>query len=152
MIGWRWVITERILKRMGVKEIRLTPKGSNRRVYCRVGTSDIYEYQHLLGSRRDTFDLPLRPSVIVDAGANVGYSVLRFRLEFPDALIVALEPERANIAQFKKNCSGDKNIILEEKALWSTNAKLRIRSLDVSPNGFQVEEDPRGDLSGCVRK
>ena len=93
---------------MGVKEIRLTPGGSNRRVYCRVGTSDIYEYQHLLGSRRDTFDLPLRPSVIVDAGANVGYSVLRFRIEFPDAFIIAIEPEHANIAQLKKNCSADK--------------------------------------------
>jgi FkbM family methyltransferase len=146
MIGWRWVITERILKRMGVKEIRLTPKGSNRRVYCRVGASDIYEYQHLLGSRRDTFDLPLRPSVIVDAGANVGYSVLRFRIEFPDAFIIAIEPEHANIAQLKKNCSGDKNIVLEEKALWSTNARLRIRSLDANQNAFRVEDDTGGDI------
>jgi FkbM family methyltransferase len=146
MIGWRWVITERILKRIGVREIRLTPKGLNRSITCRVATSDIYEYQHLLGSRRDTFDLPLRPSVIVDAGANVGYSVMRFRLEFPDAFIIALEPEQANIVQFKKNCSGDKNIVLEEKALWSTNARLRIRSLDADQNAFQVEEDPRGDI------
>jgi FkbM family methyltransferase len=84
--------------------------------------------------------------VIIDAGANVGYSVLRFRLEFPDASIIALEPEQTNIAQFKKNCSGDRKIILEEKALWSTNARLRIRSLDASPNGFQVEEDPHGDI------
>ena len=89
----------------------------------------------------------MRPRLIIDAGANVGYSALRFRLEFPDALIIALEPEQANITQFKKNCSGDKNIILEERALWSTNAKLRIRSLAVSPNGFQVEQDPHGDLS-----
>jgi FkbM family methyltransferase len=147
MIGWRWVITERILKRLRIKEIRLKPKGLDRRVSCRVATSDIYEYQHLLGPRRDAIDLPLRAKVIVDAGANVGYSVLRFRLEFPDALIIALEPEPANITQFKKNCGGDKNIILEEKALWSTNAQLRIRSLDAAPNGFQVEEDPDGDLS-----
>lgn len=146
MIGWRWVITERILKRVGIKEIRLKPKGLDRRVSCRVATSDIYEYQHLLGPKRDNIDLPVRPRLIIDAGANVGYSALRFRLEFPDALIIALEPEQANITQFKKNCSGDKNIILEEKALWSTNAKLRIRSLAVSPNGFQVEENPHGDV------
>ena len=84
--------------------------------------------------------------MIVDAGANVGYSVMRFRLEFPDAFIIALEPEQANIAQFKKNCSGDKNIVLEEKALWSTSARLRIRSMDADKNAFQVEEDPRGDV------
>jgi len=150
MIGWRWVITERILKRIGVKEIRLMPKGQKHRVTCRVATSDIYEYQHLLGPRRDTLELPLRPKVIVDAGANVGYSVLRFRFEFPDAFIIALEPEHANVAQLKKNCSGDKNIVLEEKALWNTNARLRICSLDVDQNAFRVEEDPCGDVTALT--
>jgi FkbM family methyltransferase len=147
MIGWRWVIAERILKRLRIREVALRCKGLDRRISCRVATSDIYEYQHLLGPKRDSIDLPASPAVIVDAGANVGYSVLRFRLEFPNALIIALEPEKTNISQFKKNCNGDKNIILEEKALWSTNARLRIRSLDASPNGFQVEEHPDGDLS-----
>jgi FkbM family methyltransferase len=150
MIGWRWVIAERILRQVGLKEIRLKPKGLDRSVFCRVTTSDMYEYQHLLGPKRDTIDLPVHPKVIIDAGANVGYSVLRFRLQFPDAFIIALEPERTNITQFKKNCSGDKNIILEEKALWRSNAQLRIRPRDVSEWGFwgfQVEEDPRGDIS-----
>jgi FkbM family methyltransferase len=145
-LGWNWVIAERILKRIGVKEVKLRVKGLKHRVSCRVATSDIYEYHHLLGPRRDPLDLPLRPKVIVDAGAYVGYSALRFRLEFPDAFIVALEPEANNIAQFKKNCGSERNIVLEEKALWSTNARLRIRSLDASQNGFEVEEDPHGDI------
>jgi FkbM family methyltransferase len=146
MIGWRWVIGDRILKRMGVKEIRLKSKGLNRRVICRVGTTDIQEYQHLLGPKREIINLPRRPTVIVDAGANVGYSSLRFRIEFPDALIIALEPERDNIEQFKKNCRGDEKIILEEKALWRTNARLHIRLPDAAKNAFQVEEDPYGDV------
>jgi FkbM family methyltransferase len=145
-LGWTWVISERILKRIGIKEVKLRAKGLRRRVYCRVVASDIYEYHHLLGPRRDALDLPLCPKVIVDAGANVGYSALRFSLEFPDAFIVALEPEANNIIQFKKNCGSDKNIVLEEQALWSNNARLRIRSLDGSQNGFQVEEDPHGDV------
>lgn len=146
MIGWRWVIADRLLRRLQVKEIKLKPRGLDRRVSCRVATSDIFEYQHLLGPMRDALDLPARASVVVDAGANVGYSVLRFRLEFPDAVIIALEPERANIAQFKKNCGYDKKIILEEMALWSTTARLSIRSLDAASNGFQVEEDPHGAI------
>jgi FkbM family methyltransferase len=147
VIGWRWVITERILKQIGVKEIRLKPKGLDRSVACRIATSDIHEYLHLLGRRRHSLDVPLRPKIVVDAGANVGYSVLRFRLEFPEALIIALEPEQANIEQFKKNCGDDENIILEEKALWSTDARLRIRSFDTRPNSFQLEEDPRGEIA-----
>jgi FkbM family methyltransferase len=147
MIGWHWVIAERILKRIGIKEISLRPKGLNKKVKCRVATSDIFEYHHLLGPRRVDITLYQRPKVIVDAGANVGYSVLRFRLEFPDALVIAIEPERANIVQFKKNCGNDKKIILEEKALWSRNARLRIRTLNTNPNAFQVEEAPDGDIS-----
>jgi FkbM family methyltransferase len=146
MIGWRWVIAERLLKRLGVREIKLKASGLSSRVVCRVATSDIYEYQHLLGSGRDALDLPRRPNVIVDAGANVGYSVLRFRIEYPEAFIIALEPERANIIQFKKNCGGDKEIALEQKALWSNNTRLRVRSLDANQNAFQVEEDPLGNI------
>jgi FkbM family methyltransferase len=141
------VITERILKQIGVREIQLKPKGLRRSVACRIATSDIHEYLHLLGRRRQTLDVPLRPKIVVDAGANVGYSVLRFRLEFPEALIIALEPEQANIEQFRKNCAGDDNVILEEKALWSTATRLRIRSYDTRPNSFQVEEDPHGDIA-----
>ena len=73
-------------------------------------------------------------------------SVLRFQKEFPGAKIIALEPERRNILQFKKNCAPYPNITLEEKALWATNTRLRIRSLDVRLNEFQVQEDATGDV------
>ena len=92
------------------------------------------------------FDLPFRPDFIVDAGANAGFSTLRFQKEFPGTKIVALEPERRNILQFKKNCASYPNITLDEKALWAANTRLRIRSPDVGLNAFQVEEDANGNV------
>ena len=101
---------------------------------------------HHLGGGQVPFELPIRPRFIVDAGANVGFSALRFQREFPGATIVGLEPEPRNIIQFKKNCGPYSNIVLDEGALWSINTRLRIRSLDADQDGFQVEESEHGDV------
>lgn len=151
MLGWKWVLSDRILKRMGKKEIRLKVKGMDHRVACRLGTDDIYEYMQSLGSLQVPLEFPSRPAFIVDAGANVGYSALRFQKEFPGATIIALEPEPRNLVQFRKNCTAFSNIILEDKALWATTARLKIRTLDAAVNAFQVEEDPTGDVEAlCI--
>ena len=71
---------------------------------------------------------------------------MRFQQEFPGAVIIALEPEHSNIAQFKKNCAAYNNIILEEKALWSARTRLRISIPVADSNAFRVDEDPDGDI------
>jgi FkbM family methyltransferase len=43
---------------------------------------------------------------IVDAGANIGASVVFFALEFPDCRIIAIEPESNNCAMLRQNCAG----------------------------------------------
>jgi len=146
VIGWKWAIGDRILRRLGIKEVRIKVKGLAYRVVSRTATSDIFEFTHLLGWRQVPFDLPIRPTFIVDAGANVGYSALRFQKEFPGAKIVALEPEERNAMQFKKNCAFYSNISLETAALWATSTRLRIRALDAGANAYQVEESPHGEI------
>jgi FkbM family methyltransferase len=148
VIGWKWAIGDRALRKLGIKEVRLKTKGLSHPVICRVGTSDIFEYTHLLGWSQVSYEFPVRPEFIVDAGANAGYSALRFQKDFPGARIIALEPAPSNVIQFKKNCALYPNIILDEKALWATNTRLRIRAPDAAQNAFQVEEDPNGDIEG----
>jgi FkbM family methyltransferase len=145
-IGWIRFFEERAFKRLGIKQLSIKTKGLRHRVVCRVCTSDIFEYERLLGQNQVPLELPIRPEFIVDAGANAGFSVLRFEKQFPGAKIIAIEPEKSNILQFKKNCAMYPNIALEEKALWATNSRLRIRSLDVGLNAFQVQEDESGDV------
>jgi FkbM family methyltransferase len=154
--GWPRVIAERIYHRTGLDlrsdevEVRRRAAGVCRRVVLRAHSSDEFEFQHLLGPERTVFDLPLRPSVIIDAGANVGYSVLRLRAEYPHAFIIALEPEAANIAQFRKNCGDDARVVLEEKALWRSNTRLRIQSFEAAHNSFQVEEAADGNIAAMT--
>jgi FkbM family methyltransferase len=51
--------------------------------------------------------------LIVDAGANIGASVVYFAGVFPEGKILAIEPEANNCALLRKNCEGINYSLLE---------------------------------------
>lgn len=146
VLGLEWFLREKYLRRAGIEEVEFRPEKLDHPVYCRVNSSDIYEYTHLLGRGREPFGVPNTPRIIVDAGSNVGYSVLRFQSDYPGATIIGIEPEANNVRQFKKNCAPYSNISIEHAALWSSTTRLRIKNLSASTNGFQVIDDRDGDV------
>jgi hypothetical protein len=60
----------------------------------------------LAHSWRNAGDVP----VIIDGGANVGYASLYFAACFPDALVVAIEPDPASFALLCRNVAQFQNI------------------------------------------
>lgn len=66
-----------------------------------------------------------QPVVIIDAGANVGYTSLFFNFKFPNAQIVAVEPSEENAKYFSKNMEKNavSNVKLYQKALSSSLSK-----------------------------
>lgn len=67
------------------------------------------------------------PSLILDLGANVGFSSAYFLSAFPKARCVAVEPDDRNWAICKANLSryGDRALLLHG-AVWSRPGKLRL--------------------------
>jgi len=67
------------------------------------------------------------PSLVLDLGANVGFSAAYFLSVFPKARIVAVEPDERNLAICKANLSpyGDR-VLLLHGAAWSRPATLRL--------------------------
>lgn len=65
---------------------------------------------------------------IVDAGANVGYSAIYFKAFFPNAEIVAIEPDEKNSQQLLKNISLNKLHLKNhiQGALWPHTALLEL--------------------------
>jgi len=55
--------------------------------------------------------------IIVDAGANIGAASLSFAAQFPEAKIVAIEPDPANATLLRKNLQGRSNCIVLEAAI-----------------------------------
>lgn len=69
--------------------------------------------------------LSARP-YIIDCGANIGLSVIYLKRLFPDAEIIAFEPDEINFDLLKKNIQsfGFKDIELRKEAVWKENTQL----------------------------
>ena len=65
-----------------------------------------------------------------------------FANKFPNAKIIALEPEPKNIEQFKLNTQNYPNIKLVEAALWKNSGWIEIVDKGLGEAGFMVKEVP----------
>ncbi len=67
---------------------------------------------------------------ILDCGANIGLSVVYLKHLYPDAEIIAFEPDDKNFTLLKKNIEsfGYKNVEARKEAVWIENTVLRFAS------------------------
>jgi FkbM family methyltransferase len=114
-------------------------------VYLRPGTSDqeVFVQVFLNGE----YDLDLgRPSVIVDAGANVGLSTLLFANRYPETRVIAIEPDPANFSMLTLNTQSYTTVSRLQCGLWSRATQLAITNPTDDPWGFRVVETIDGDI------
>jgi FkbM family methyltransferase len=79
---------------------------------------------------------------IIDAGANIGLSVIYFKLNYPDAEVVAFEPDKRIFEVLYDNIQsfGIKNVNLVNKAVWITETEIEFYS-EGADAGRVVEND-----------
>lgn len=78
------------------------------------------------------------PKIIIDAGANIGTSSIFFAEKYPNALIIAIEPEEMNYKLLVKNTSSYKNIITINSALWGTIEKRTLQNRFTGHWGYTI--------------
>lgn len=78
------------------------------------------------------------PKFIVDAGANIGASTIFFSERYPDAQIIAIEPEENNFDLLKKNIESRPNIDAMRAALWGYDDKRKICNRHTGNWGYTV--------------
>jgi FkbM family methyltransferase len=66
--------------------------------------------------------------LIIDGGANVGYSALFFAELFPEATIVALEPDPKTFGRLCRNCQGHPKIKPLQAALWRDTNGVKLQT------------------------
>jgi FkbM family methyltransferase len=108
---------------------RVHPRQVNHPLHARLrGSSDMSAFGQifLLQEYLCLRDLK-EPAVVLDLGANVGFSTAYFLSAFPKARIVAVEPDERNLAMCKTNLApyGDR-VLLLHGAVWSKKGKLRL--------------------------
>lgn len=133
----------------GNVRIFLRPLG--RHVVIRRLTTDLACLQKVFVGNEYQCPFQLAPELIVDAGANIGMATLFFAHHYPNARIIAIEPESSNFTMLQTNCEGIKNITLIKSALWSNACRLRIADSDAAAWAFSVTDQlPVDDRSEPV--
>jgi FkbM family methyltransferase len=138
---FRWTDALRLMVKMGRKraETDVFLRRVNRRVTIRPGTSDFHCISKVFV--HEEYAIPFEatnPRLIIDAGANIGLTTLYFSARFPDAKIIAIEPESSNYELLVRNCAGMTNVTPRHAAVWNTDTPLQIENPDAEKWGFKV--------------
>ena len=85
---------------------------------------------------------------ILDCGANVGVSVLRYKHLFPQAQIVTFEPDKELCSVLRRNLqannAGDVEVV--EAAVWTQDATIKFASGLVEAGHICTAEEEKGDI------
>ena len=131
-----------VLHDQGVVHIALP--GSHAPVLVRPDASDpfIFEEVFIL----DEYDFPVQgePGLIFDIGANVGYTSIYFARKYPEARILAVEPEASNVRLLRENTAAYPNITVIEAGIWYRSAHLALVDAKAKTSDFQLHETEPG--------
>ena len=90
----------------------------------RFASSDIDTLQQIFLWHEYDVKVDAQPAVIVDAGANIGLAAIYFANVFPEAKIIAIEPEQGNFELLRENVAPCGAIIPLQAALWHKNEDI----------------------------
>lgn len=127
--------------RIGTHVVRLTRvharvPSTDYDVELRLFSSDIPIFHQVFAAREyDSPDLPDSARTIIDLGANIGLASIFFALRYPDARILAVEPDAANAAQLMRNIGPlSPRITAREGAVWTYDGTIGLRHEDSRGN------------------
>lgn len=113
----------------------------------RGGTSDIPTFEQIFVW--DDYDLPveMEPRFIIDGGANVGFASVYFANRYPEARIVAVEPDESNAEVLRRNTSPYPNVSVIQAGIWYKATPLKIENPEDEKWLLRVKEAEAGDAT-----
>jgi FkbM family methyltransferase len=124
--------------RFGVGTVTVTPKAIGSPITLRMGTSDLACYRQVIESEDYDFPYPKTVRTIIDAGAYVGFSAIFFARKYPDAVILAIEPDAENFTQLQRNTRAFPQITPIQAAVWGETKQLSVVDTGGREWGFQT--------------
>jgi len=119
--------------------IRLSLPSYKAPIFARRDTSDVFVFEQVFIDQGYDFPLvDLRPKLIIDAGANVGYTSVFFPHRYPGARILALEPESSNYELLLRNTAPYQNTTPIKAALWNKTGRVAIGNPESEKWAFRV--------------
>lgn len=125
-----------------LKSGKVSIPGLQHPLFLRFNAADNTTFREIFFREEYAVQLPstLQPEVIIDAGANIGFTTLFFIRKYPGVKIVSLEPDAGNFEYLKKNTAQYPSIKPIQAALWDKNGFIEIIDKGYGERGFMVEE------------
>lgn len=95
-------------------------------VYFRGIVSDVFMFEQIFVDNQYNIEIKFEPKTIIDLGANVGFASVYFANKFPDAKILAIEPDESNYQAAIKNLNAYKNVSLIKGAIWNKSENINL--------------------------
>lgn len=105
----------------------------------RVPSADSTAYQLVFIKKEYDFRVETSPEVIVDAGANIGLASIYFANKYPDAKIIAIEPEQSNFELLKENVAPYSQVTPIQAALWDKNEEINLIDPGFGSDAFMTD-------------
>lgn len=115
-------------------------KGLKHPVYLRTNTSDYSTFWQIFLDKQYEYSIDFAPVNIIDCGANIGLASVYFANKYPDAKIIAVEPETSNFEILLLNTKNYPNITCLNNGIWSKNAILEIQNNGLGKWAFTTKE------------
>jgi FkbM family methyltransferase len=114
----------------GRKDISVRPRGVRHQVQIRADSSDIDVFMQIFAAQEYACLLGLKHvDLIIDAGANVGFSSVYFLSRFPSCRVIAVEPDAANYKALQRNLAPYADRVkLYNFGVWSKSVDLMIEA------------------------
>jgi FkbM family methyltransferase len=109
----------------------------------RPGPMDRTTFREIFIRREYDIDLPsaIKPTVIIDAGANIGFTSVFLANRYAGARIFSIEPDEANFNYLVKNVKHYPSVTPIQSALWSKKEMIQVVDRGYGDRGFMIEKN-----------
>lgn len=126
-------------KKNGLQDI--TVPGLPHPVSLRCGTADASTFEKIFVWNDYDLDYPSGVKTVIDAGANIGLSAVYFATRFPNAKVVAIEPQGENFRLLERNTRHYSQVLPLHAALWSDDTTLGLSNPNDRVDSYQYHPD-----------
>jgi FkbM family methyltransferase len=147
------LLTSRRASKLG-KRIEVMLPGTDIPLTLRLGTSDISVFKDMFIDLEYGWVFNTPPSVIIDVGGYIGLSAAFFAHRYPEAMIIAIEPDAANYDLLVLNTARFPNVHAVRAAVWKESGTISLTDPGSGAWGLRVSESyapvTGGDLVRAV--
>lgn len=125
------------------RPISVAVPGLPNRVLVRPGTTDVVVFNDIYRGGEYDWSFPVSPQTIVDAGAYTGLSTAFLATRYPDAKIIAIEPDEKNFELLALNTARLSNVHAVHAALWIESGEVSLRDPGGGAWSFRLAESDK---------